>query len=107
MRIVAESVLAAGLRDDLARPASFGDDRLGILRVAQENDHAVVVSAAVVLAGERLHELFVVGRILGLTPGHRAWRRGAAEPRPGPPRLSAPRAHAKAPTVCPRAETRT
>src|SRR5260221_6305912 len=63
MRVVAESVRSAGLRDDLARPASFGDDRLGILRVAQENDHAVIVGAAVVLAGEQLHELLIVARL--------------------------------------------
>src|SRR5213078_4544262 len=46
MRIVAEPVRAAGLGDDLARPDSLGDHRFGILRVAQENDDAVVVRHA-------------------------------------------------------------
>jgi len=70
MRIVAESVRAAGLGDDLARPGSFGDNRFGILRVAQEHDDAVVVCAPAVLVGEQFDEFFVVARILGFTPGH-------------------------------------
>src|SRR5258706_2262375 len=97
MRIVAESVRAAGLRDDLARPASFGDDRLGILRVAQEHDHAVVVSAAVVLAGEQLHELFVVAHVRP---------RLAGESRRVHAGLSAERAHANARIVGERGKTR-
>src|SRR5260221_1300222 len=96
MRVVAESVRSAGLRDDLARPASFGDDRLGILRVAQENDHAVIVSAAVVLVGEQLHELFVVARILHFAPGRRARRRLPGESRRVHAGLSAERPHANA-----------
>src|SRR6266849_5092791 len=95
MRIVAESVRAAGLGDDLARPASFGDDWFGILRVAQENDHAVVVSAAVALAGEKLHELFVVARI-------RPWL--AAKPRRVHAGLPAERPHANARIVRKRRE---
>src|SRR6266849_3099377 len=95
MRIVSESVRAAGLGDDLARPASFGDDWFGILRVAQENDHAVVVSAAVALAGEQLHELFVVARIRP---------RLAGKPRRVHAGLSAERPHANARIVGQRGE---
>src|SRR6266513_2596250 len=63
MRVVAEPVRAAGLRDDLARPGSFRDHRLGILRVAQENDDAVVVRAPAVFVGQQFDQLFVVARI--------------------------------------------
>src|SRR5258706_337649 len=104
--VVAEHVRPAGLGDDLPRPASFGDDRLGILRVAQENDHAVIVSAPVVLAGEQLHELFVVARILHFTHGRRARRRLPGESRRVHAGLSAERAHANARIVGERGKTR-
>src|SRR5947208_11781318 len=106
MRIVAEPVRAAGLGDDLARPDSLGDHRFGILRVAQENDDAVVVRAPAVLVGEQFDQLLVVARILGFTPGPRARRRLAGKPRRMHAGLSIERSRANTRVVCERRQPR-
>ena len=53
MRIVAETVRAARSGDDFPVPAAFGDQRLGIVGVAHQHDHAVVVRAAVAACAQR------------------------------------------------------
>src|SRR5215831_4493176 len=99
MRVVAEAVGAARLRQDLARPARLGDDRLRVLGVAHQHNHAVVVGAPVVLAVQQGDQLLVVAQILGLAPRRRPRLRRAGEPRRMHARPSVQRANADARVV--------
>ena len=71
MRVVAEAVRAARLRHDL--PAQLPSAMIGSGSSAWriEHDHAIVVRAPVVLAGEHGDQLLVVARVLGFAPGRR------------------------------------
>src|SRR5262245_27849886 len=96
MRVVAEAVRAARLRDDLPCPAASRNDRFGILGMTHEHDHAIVVRAQVVLAGEHGDELLLITGVLSLASGRRAGRRRTREPRRAYARLAAERAEANA-----------
>src|ERR1041385_3658994 len=52
MRVVAETAGTARGVDDRAVPAALGQNRLGILAVAHQRQHAVIMRAAIGLAGE-------------------------------------------------------
>jgi hypothetical protein len=61
--VVAEAALSAWGVDDFAVPAALGDQRLGVVGIAHQHHHAVVVRAAAGLPREGGDELFVVARI--------------------------------------------
>src|SRR6185437_16119359 len=52
VRVVAESARTAGNVDDAPVPCTFGDDRLRVGSMPQEDKHAAVMRAAVRAAGE-------------------------------------------------------
>src|SRR3569623_1044887 len=66
IRVVAEAVLAARRVDDLAVPAPLGNEWLGVVGIAHQHHHAIVVGAAVGLALQGGDAHFVVARV-----GHR------------------------------------
>jgi len=47
IRVVAETAAASGREDDLAVPFAFGKQRRGIVSVANQHDHAVVMRSAI------------------------------------------------------------
>jgi len=78
MRIVAEPRGATRRVDDRAVPSAFGEDRLGIVRVAQQSQHAIIMRAAIGDPGEIGDELVVIApvraRLAGVTRRLHAWR---------------------------------
>src|SRR4029450_13578965 len=63
MRIVAEAARAARSVDDRSVPRSLGDNRLRILRMADELEHTRIVRAPVGDACERFDQLRIVGNV--------------------------------------------
>src|SRR5689334_18019835 len=63
MRVISESAAAAWRVDDGAVPATFGENRLGVVAMAQQREHAVVMRTAVGHARELRDELFVVSPV--------------------------------------------
>ncbi len=70
-RIVAEAACAAWCIEDQARPDAFGDQRLRILRVAQQHDHRVEVRGPPlrIEAFERAEQLGDVGCAVAVAAG--------------------------------------
>ena len=56
-------MFAAWRIDDFAGPAPFGEQRLRIVRMADEREHAAVVRAPVADAAQLLDEIRVVRRV--------------------------------------------
>src|SRR5579862_9974250 len=48
VRVISEAAAAAWRIDDRPAPDAFGDDRFGILGMAQQDEHAVVMRAPIV-----------------------------------------------------------
>ena len=63
IRIVAEAVYSARAEYNFAVPGPFGEDGFGIVGVAQQGHHAIVMSVALGLITERANELFIIARI--------------------------------------------
>ena len=62
-RVVAEAAVTAVVVDDRAVPFAFGDDRLRVVGVADEDDQRNEVRTPIGLSGEVGEQLFVVARI--------------------------------------------
>ena len=76
MWIVAKAILAARLGDYPTVPASLGDQRFGILGMTNQNHHAIIMRAPILMATQLFDELDVIAPVLLVTVGG-----GVSEPR--------------------------
>lgn len=68
MRVVPETTVSLGSRDNFAVPAAFANNRIGIIVRAHCYKYTGVVRALILKGRQALYELRVVGRIVAFSP---------------------------------------